>query len=37
LLQWASGIGRTLADVDLTDDRPTRLLGRIVNFLRNRL
>jgi len=37
LLNWASGIGRTLADVDLSDDGPTRLLGRIVNFLRKRL
>jgi len=37
LLSWASGTGRILADVDLTDGRPTRLLGRIVDILRNRL
>jgi len=37
LLNWASGVGRTLADVDLSNDRPARLLSRVVNFVRNRL
>ncbi len=37
LLSWASGIGRTLADLDLSEDRPARLLGRAVKFLQNRL
>ena len=37
LLNWAGGVGRTLADVDLSDDRPPRLLGRMVKFVRNRL
>ena len=37
LLNWAGGVGRTLADVDLSDDRPAKLLGRTVKFIRNRL
>ncbi len=37
LLNWASGVGRTLADIDMSDDGPAGLMGRIVNFVRNRL
>jgi len=37
LLSWASGIGRTLTDIDLSDDRPAGFMGRIVNFVRDRL
>jgi cell division protein FtsA len=37
LLTWASGEGRQLADIDLDADRPTGLLRRIVNFLRERV
>ena len=37
LLLWASGEGRTLADLDLADERPAGLVRRIVNFLRERV
>ena len=37
LLAWASGGGRRLSDIELTDDRPPTLLRRIVNFLRERV
>ncbi len=37
LLAWASGEGRPLADVDMTSERPTGLLRRIVAFLRDRM
>lgn len=37
LLGWASGMGRTLTDIDMSDDRPAGLMGRIVNFMRDRL
>ncbi len=37
LLLWAAGEGRTLADVDFTDERPTGLVRRIVSFLRERV
>ena len=37
LLAWAAGEGRTLADLDFTDERPAGLVRRIVNFLRERV
>ena len=37
LLHWATGAGRTLADVDLGDDNPPGLMRRIVNFIRDRV
>ena len=37
LLSWASGEGRTLADLDLDAERPRGMLRRIVNFLRERV
>lgn len=37
MLLWASGEGRTLADLNLADERPTGLVRRIVNFLRERV
>jgi len=37
LLNWAGGVGRTLADIDTSDDQPGGFIGRIVNFVRNRL
>ncbi len=37
LLHWASGAGRSLADVNLDDDAPEGLMRRIVHFIRNRL
>ncbi len=37
LLAWASGAGRTLADIDLEDARPPGLVRRIVDFLRDRV
>jgi len=37
LLTWATGAGRRLADMDLTDDRPASRLRRFVNFLRDRV
>lgn len=37
LLIWATGTGRYLADMDLTDDRPVSALRRFVNFLRDRV
>jgi cell division protein FtsA len=37
LLAWTAGEGRTMRDVDLEVDRPTGLLRRIVNFLRERV
>lgn len=36
LLGWASGVGRQLSDIDTSDDRPAGLMGRIVNFMRDR-
>ncbi len=37
LLHWASGAGRSLADIDLEDDAPAGFVRRIVNFLRDRV
>jgi cell division protein FtsA len=37
LLAWTAGEGRTMRDVDLEVDRPTGLIRRIVNFLRERV
>lgn len=37
LLVWASGEGRSLADIDMTDERPAGLLRRFVTFLRERV
>jgi cell division protein FtsA len=37
LLAWASGEGRPLADVDLTDDQPRGLVQRLAAFLRDRM
>lgn len=37
LLTWATGSGRHLADLDLTEDRPAGALRRFVNFLRERV
>jgi cell division protein FtsA len=37
LLAWASGTGRSLADIDLDADQPGGLIRRIVNFLRERV
>ena len=37
LLFWAAGEGRSLHDIDLDADRPTGLLRRIVDFLRDRV
>ncbi len=37
LLTWAAGDGRTLADIDMTDERPAGLLRRFVAFLRERV
>jgi len=37
LLSWAGGVGRSLADIDTSDDPPAGFIGRIVNFVRNRL
>ena len=37
LLTWATGAGRHLADLDLTDDRPAGVLRRFVSFLRERV
>ena len=37
LLCWASGAGRSLADIDVGDDRPQGMLRRVMNFLRDRV
>ena len=37
LLHWAAGEGRALSDLNLEDERPTGLIRRIVNFLRERV
>ncbi len=37
LLAWAAGDGRSLHDIDLDFDRPTGLLRRLVNFLKERV
>jgi cell division protein FtsA len=37
LLAWAAGTGRPLVDVDLVPERPTGWLGKIVNFLKERV
>ncbi len=37
LLAWAAGEGRTLSDLDFTDEQPAGLVRRIVNFLRERV
>jgi cell division protein FtsA len=36
LLAWAGGEGRAMVDIDLDAERPSGLLRRIVNFLRER-
>ena len=37
LLNWAGGVGRTLADIDTSDDQAAGWIGRAVSFIRNRL
>jgi cell division protein FtsA len=37
LLAWAAGVGRPLVDVDLVPPRPPGWLGRVVNFLKERV
>ncbi len=37
LLIWASGLGRSLADVDLGNEHPAGWLRRLANFLRDRI
>ena len=37
LLSWAAGEGRGFQDVDMEEDRPSGLLRRIVNFLKERV
>jgi cell division protein FtsA len=37
LLAWAAGEGRTLPDIDLDASEPRGLIGRIVNFFRERV
>jgi cell division protein FtsA len=37
LMAWASGAGRSLADIDLDDDAPPGLVRRVINFLRDRV
>ena len=37
LLAWASGAGRTMADLDLTDEAAPGFVRRMINFLRERV
>ena len=37
LLAWASGVGRSLQDIDLSEPRPAGLVRRVVDFLRERV
>ena len=37
LLAWSAGEGRALADIDMTEERSTGLLRRLVSFLRDRV
>ncbi len=37
LLAWAAGAGHALHDLDLTEPRPTGLLRRMIDFLRERV
>lgn len=37
LLAWAAGAGRSLRDIDLTEPRPSGLIRRLVEFLRERV
>src|SRR5947209_3870196 len=38
LLAWAAGMGRSLSDIDMTEEEgPTTLLRRLINFLRDRV
>jgi cell division protein FtsA len=37
LLTWAAGDGRSMQDIDLNPERPSGLMRRIVNFLRERV
>jgi cell division protein FtsA len=37
LLAWAAGAGRTLHDIDLNEPRPSGLIRRLVEFLRERV
>jgi cell division protein FtsA len=37
LLNWAGGVGRTLADIDTSDDQSVDWISRAVTFIRNRL
>ena len=37
LLHWASGAGRSLADLKLDDDTPQGFVRRVINFLRDRV
>ncbi|GAC1346640.1 MAG: cell division protein FtsA [Acetobacteraceae bacterium] len=37
LLAWASGAGRCLSDIDMSEDRPQTLMQRVVNFIRDRV
>ena len=37
LIAWAAGEGRSLQDLDFDTDRPTGLLRRVINFLKERV
>ena len=37
LLAWAAGQGRSMRDIDLDPERPSGLIRRIVNFLKDRV
>ena len=37
LLAWAAGDGRAMIDINLTEEQPSGMLRRVVNFLRDRV
>jgi len=37
LLTWASGAGRRLADIEMTEEGPDTLLRRVIKFIRDRV
>ena len=37
LLAWASGAGRRLSDIDMTEDGPNSLLRRVIEYFRDRV
>lgn len=37
LLAWASGAGRSLADINLEDEAPPGMMRRMINFIRERV